>query len=59
MSEERPEIKLRTVSFRVTDYLYRELLMLANAKLLSVSDIIRQAILEYIEKERKRLGEAR
>jgi predicted transcriptional regulator len=59
MSEERHEIKLRTVSFRVTDYLYRELLMLANAKLLSVSDIIRQAILEYIEKERKRLGEAR
>ena len=59
MSEEKPEIKLRTVSFRVTDYLYRELLMLANAKLLSVSDIIRQAILEYIEKERKRLGEAR
>jgi predicted transcriptional regulator len=59
MGEERPEIKLRTVSFRVTDYLYRELLMLANAKLLSVSDIIRQAILEYIEKERKRLGEAR
>jgi predicted transcriptional regulator len=59
MSEERPEIKLRTVSFRVTDFLYRELLMLANTKLLSVSDIIRQAILEYIEKERKRLGEAR
>jgi len=41
----------RTVSFRCSDEMYKVLLNIAHSKTLSVSDVIRQAILAYIEKE--------
>jgi Ribbon-helix-helix protein, copG family. len=43
----------RTISFRCSDELYRTLLRIAHEKMLSVSDVVRQAILMYIEKETK------
>jgi len=43
----------RTISFRCSDELYRVLLRIAHEKMLSVSDVVRQAILMYIEKEMK------
>ena len=48
MSEET-----KTVSFRLPASLYRQLLEIAHKNMLSVSDVIRQAIKQYVEKVRE------
>jgi len=48
MSEET-----KTVSFRLPASLYRQLLEIAHRNMLSVSDVIRQALIEYTRKVRE------
>jgi len=47
------EEETRTVSFRLPASLYRQLLEIAHRNMMSVSDVIRQAIKQYIEKVRE------
>jgi len=44
------EEETKTVSFRLPASLYRQLLEIAHKNMLSVSDVIRQALIEYTKK---------
>jgi metal-responsive CopG/Arc/MetJ family transcriptional regulator len=47
------EEEAKTVSFRLPASLYRQLLEIAHRNMLSVSDVIRQALIEYTKKVRE------